>query len=180
MKTPSAGGPFSITLSDGKTLKLNNVLIGEVWVFSGQSNMQMTMKGYWNEPVTGSNAAIATSGNESIRLFTVERYKSLEPLNDFSGQWLECEPENVAEFSAAAYFFGRMVQQAMDVPVGLICSSWGGTRIEPWMSESGIRNFDWVSLPDKNQEGVVSTQAPTVLLSCPGCSAASQYQGFLP
>ncbi len=163
VSTPVAGGPFSISISDGKTLELNNVLIGEVWVFSGQSNMQMTMKGYMNEPVLGANEAIATSSNENIRLFTVERVKNLEPLNDFPGQWLECESENVAAFSAAAYFFGRMLQQALDVPVGLICSSWGGTRIEPWISASGFKNFDWVTLPDKHQEGEVSTQAPTVL-----------------
>ncbi|MEN8228839.1 MAG: sialate O-acetylesterase [Bacteroidota bacterium] len=163
VKTPVAGGPYTITISDGKTLKLTNVLIGEVWIFSGQSNMQMTMQGYKNEPILGGNEAIATSSNEKIRLFTVERVKNLEPQTDFPGQWLECEPGSVAEFSAAAYFFGRMVQQALGVPVGLICSSWGGTRIEPWISESGFTEFDWVTLPDKQQEGEPSTQAPTVL-----------------
>lgn len=84
IKTPEASGPYSITISDGHPLKLDNILIGEVWVCSGQSNMQMTMKGYRNQPVTGSNKAIATSQNENIRLFTVERNKSLNPLNDFS------------------------------------------------------------------------------------------------
>lgn len=161
--TPSAGGPYSISISDGKEMVLHNVLIGEVWLFSGQSNMQMPMKGYTNQPVLGANEAIATSANEKIRLFTVERVKNLEPQDDFPGEWLECKPGNVADFSAAAYFFGRMVQQVLDVPVGLICSSWGGTRIEPWISEEGIGDFDWVTLPDKNQEGVPSTQAPTVL-----------------
>ena len=161
--TPSAGGPFSITISDGKTFRLNNVLIGEVWVCSGQSNMQMTMSGYFNQPVSGSNEDIATSENESIRLFTVKREKSLETKNDFTGEWQECLPQNVAEFSATAYYFGRMVQKALDVPVGLICSSWGGTRIEPWMSENGFKNFDFVSLPDKNMTGDFSQQTPTVL-----------------
>lgn len=163
VQTPSAGGPFSIAISDGKSMTLNNVLIGEVWVCSGQSNMQMTMSGYRNQPVLGANEAIATSRNENIRLFTVERNKSLETLEDFSGDWLECEPGNVADFSATAYFFGKMVQQALGVPVGLICSSWGGTRIEPWMSESGIKNFDWVKMPDKNMTGEFNQQTPTVL-----------------
>ncbi len=163
VRTPEAGGPYSITISDGKALELNNVLIGEVWICSGQSNMQMTMTGYRNEPILGGNEAIATSTNDHIRLFTVERNKSLDPLDDFTGEWLECEPENVATFSATAYFFGRMVQEALGVPVGLICSSWGGTRIEPWISESGIRNFDWVSLPDKNVEDEYNQQTPTVL-----------------
>lgn len=163
VSTPAAGGPYSITISDGKTLTLNHVLIGEVWICSGQSNMQMTMLGYFNQPVIGANEAIATSANDNIRLFTVTREKSLEVKDDFKGEWLECVPENVANFSATAYFFGKMIQQALNVPVGLICSSWGGTRIEPWMSESGIKNYDWVTLPDKKAEGDFSVQSPTVL-----------------
>ncbi|QGY42644.1 sialate O-acetylesterase [Maribellus comscasis] len=163
VSTPVAGGPFSISISDGKTKKLNNVLIGEVWVCSGQSNMQMTMSGYFNQPILNANEDITTSANESIHLFTVKREKSLEVSNDFTGEWLECVPENVADFSAAAYYFGRMIQKALDVPVGLICSSWGGTRIEPWMSESGVKNFDFVNLPDKNMTGDFSQQTPTVL-----------------
>ncbi len=163
VKTPSAGGPFKISISDGEALTLNNVLIGEVWVCSGQSNMQMTMNGYRNQPVLGSTEAILSSTNESIRLFTVKRNKSLEPLDDLSGEWQQCIPENVANFSAAAYYFGRMIQKTLGVPVGLINSSWGGTRIEPWISENGFKNFDWVNLPDKKQEGELSPQTPTVL-----------------
>jgi sialate O-acetylesterase len=163
VKTPSAGGPYYITITDGKELRLNNVLIGEVWVCSGQSNMQMTMTGYRNQPIIGSNEAIATSSNKSIRLLTVTRNTSVEILDDFEGQWLECEPENVANFSATAYFFGRMVQQALNVPVGLICSSWGGTRIEPWISEDGLKGFDWVVIPDKDQQEKINQNSPTVL-----------------
>lgn len=163
VKTPKAGGPYTITISDDSSLTLNNVLIGEVWVCSGQSNMQMTMSGYRNQPILGSNEAIALSKNKSIRLFTVERDKSLEQLQDFSGSWSECTPGNVSNFSATAYFFGRMIEAALDVPVGLICSSWGGTRIEPWMSENGFDNYNWVTLPDKKQTGDFSPQTPTVL-----------------
>jgi sialate O-acetylesterase len=125
--------------------------------------MQMPMVGYFNQPVIGANEAIATSANASIRLFTVDRVKSLEPAKDFPGKWLECNPENVASFSATGYFFGRMIQKTLNVPVGLICSSWGGTRIEPWISENGIRNFDWVKLPDKKMTGEYNQQTPTVL-----------------
>lgn len=127
--------------------------------------MAMPMKGYRNEPVIGSNEAIATSKNENIRIFTVSREKSLEPLDDLTGQWLESVPENVSEFSATAWYFGRMVQQVLGVPVGLINSSWGGTRIEPWISENGLSEFDWVTLPDKNQSGDFSQQLPTVLFN---------------
>lgn len=163
VKTPVAGGPFSITISDGTVLTLTDVLIGEVWVCSGQSNMQMTMSGYHNQPILGSNEAIATSTNQKIRLITIKREKSLEKQKDFSGKWLECNPGNVGSFSATAYFYGKMLQKALDVPVGLICSSWGGTRIEPWMSDNGLKNFEWISLPDKNMEGDYSPQTPTVL-----------------
>lgn len=163
VKTPPAGGPYKITVSDGNAVTLNDVLIGEVWVCSGQSNMQMPMNGYRNQPVSGSNKAIFSSTNKSIRLFTVKRNKSLEPLDDFSGEWKECIPGNVASFSAVAYYFGRMLQKSLGIPVGLINSSWGGTRIEPWISENGIKNFDWVNLPDKEQEGEFSPQTPTVL-----------------
>ena len=165
VKTPSAGGPFNITISDGQTITLKDVLIGEVWVCSGQSNMQMQMKGYRNQPVLGANEAIATSANKSIRLFTVEREKSLEQKDDFKGMWLSCEPENVVDFSATAYFFGKMVQEALGVPVGLICSSWGGTRIEPWISENGFGDYDWVKMPDKQMTGDFNQQTPTVLFN---------------
>ncbi len=165
VKTPSAGGPYDITISDGLELKLSNILIGEVWICSGQSNMFMPMKGYRNQPVKGSNEAIATSANPNIRLFSASRDKSLEPLDDLSGEWLECLPENVSEFSATAYFFGEFIQQVLGVPVGLIHSSWGGTRIEPWISEQGIKEFDWITLPDRNQTGDFSRQLPTVLFN---------------
>lgn len=184
VQTPAAGGPFSITITDGKILKLNNVLIGEVWVFSGQSNMEMPLKGFYNQPVLGSNEAIATSKNESIRLFTVKQDKSLEQRDDFEGKWLACEPENVGNFSATAYFFGQLIQQVLDVPVGLICSSSGGSRIEPWISEFGLKNFDWVKLPDKNMTGKFNKQVPTVLYNAMispmvgyGIKGAIWYQG---
>jgi len=182
--TPVAGGPYEITVSDGKTLKLQNVMIGEVWVCSGQSNMEMPVKGYMSQPVLGSNETIATSSNQSIRLFTVKKASSLQPLDDFSGSWKICEPENVAEFSATAYYFGLMLNKVLKVPVGLINTSWGGTRIEPWISEEGIRKFDFVKLPDKNQQGTLSPQTPTVLYNAMinpivgyGIRGAIWYQG---
>jgi sialate O-acetylesterase len=163
VSTPDAGGPFSISISDGQPLVLNNIMIGEVWICSGQSNMEMKMKGYRNQPVLGSTEAIATSADPEIRLFTVEHKTSLTPQDDFNGKWSECLPENVAEFSATAWFFGQMVHKVLKVPVGLIVSSWGGTRIEPWISETGNREFDFVKLPDMNLTGNLSPQLPTVL-----------------
>jgi sialate O-acetylesterase len=165
VSTPKAGGPYEITISDGKMLKLKNVLIGEVWVCSGQSNMEMPMKGFKNQPILGSSDAVALSANPNIRLFTVKKATSIEPLDDFSGDWKTCIPENVYEFSATAYYFGRMLNKALDVPIGLINTSWGGTRIEPWISEMGCKNFDWVKLPEKKPVENLSQQTPTVLFN---------------
>ena len=182
--TPKAGGPYEITISDGKSLKLKNVLIGEVWVCSGQSNMEMPMKGYKNQPIMGGLDAIALSSNPSIRLFSVKKATSVEPLDDLTGGWKLCEPENVAEFSATAYYFGLMLNKVLKVPVGLINTSWGGTRIEPWISEMGCKNFDWVKLPEKKLIENLSQQTPTVLFNAMinpivgyGMRGAIWYQG---
>jgi sialate O-acetylesterase len=186
VSTPAAGGPYTVTVSDGKVLTLKNVLIGEVWVCSGQSNMEMPMKGYRNQPVTGANETIATSSGNSIRMITVPKVTSLSPLDDFTGSWKLNEPENAVEFSATAYFFGLMLSKSLNVPIGLICTAWGGTRIEPWISEAGIKNFDWVKLPDKSApaQGTLSPQTPTVLFNAMinpiagyGIRGAIWYQG---
>lgn len=163
VKTPPAGGPYSIEISDGQKLVLKNVLIGEVWLCSGQSNMEMPMKGFRNQPILGATEAIAVSTNNNIRLITVKRASSVNELYDFSGEWKLCTPENVSEFSATAYYFGSLISKALNVPVGLINSSWGGTRIEPWISENGFKNFDWVKLPEKKPVENLSQQTPTVL-----------------
>jgi len=184
VSTPAAGGPYEVTVSEGNTLKFKNVMIGEVWVCSGQSNMEMPMKGYMNQPILGSNEAIATSSNPMIRLFTVTKASNLNPQDDFTGTWKNCDPENVSQFSATAYFFGLMLNKSLNVPIGLINSSWGGTRIEPWISEAGVKNFDFVTLPDKAQTGTLSPQTPTVLFNAMinpmvgfGIKGAIWYQG---
>ncbi|MCK9412522.1 MAG: hypothetical protein M0Q53_09495 [Prolixibacteraceae bacterium] len=182
--TPIAGGPYEITISDGKSLKLKNVLIGEVWVCSGQSNMEMPMRGLRSQPVIGSAEAIALSSNPNIRLFTVKKTSSLEPLDDVTGDWQLCTPGNVYGFSATAYYFGLMLHKVLNVPVGLIHSSWGGSRIEPWISENGLKNFDWVKLPEKKPVENLSIQTPTVLFNAMinpivgyGMRGAIWYQG---
>jgi sialate O-acetylesterase len=185
VSTPVAGGPFTVTISDGKAVILKNVMIGEIWVCSGQSNMEMPMKGFRNQPINGSNEFIALSSNPNIRMITVPKVTSLTPLDDFKGTWLLCEPENVSGFSATAYFFGLMLNKALNVPVGLINTSWGGTRIEPWISEAGFKNFDWVKLPDKSvPQEKLSQQTPTVLFNAMinpivgyGIRGAIWYQG---
>jgi sialate O-acetylesterase len=105
-------------------------------------------------------------------------------MDDFTGTWKTCEPENVSEFSATAYYFGLMLNKVLNVPVGLINTSWGGTRIEPWISEGGFKKFDFVTLPDKSGQGTLSPQTPTVLYNAMinpmagyGIKGAIWYQG---
>lgn len=142
--TPKAGGPYSITMSDGKPLKLENVLIGEVWFCSGQSNMEMPLKGYMNQPVIGSLEATVNAPASTMRFFSIGKATSAKPLDSCKGSWQICNSETAPEFSATAFFFGRMLQQTLNVPVGLINSSWGGTAIQPWMSDDGCKAFDFI------------------------------------
>jgi len=165
ISTPQAGGPYNLTISDGKELTLENVLIGEVWVCAGQSNMQMPMKGFANQPIIGSTDAILLSTNAAIRFFTVTRATSLTPLEDFKGNWQICNPETTSEFSAIAYFFGQMLQKTLNVPIGLIHSSWGGTAIQTWMGEGSCKEFDFISM-DKTMPIIQNPpKAPTVLFN---------------
>lgn len=118
---------------------------------------QQTEAALWGKAAVNSTVKVKTSWNN----------KSYTSHADKEGNWKNCEPENVSEFSATAYFFGLMLNRTLKVPVGLICTSWGGTRIEPWISENGFKKFDWVKLPEKaqTQTGTLSPQTPTVLFN---------------
>lgn len=133
----SAGGPFKMTITGKNTLELTNCLVGEVWLCSGQSNME------W--PVAASNNAakeIAESNYPSIRLFQAPHKTSGRPLDDIDASWQICNPQSVSDFSAVAYFFGRQIHKELVVPVGLINCSWGGSRIEPWTPPVGFASVD--------------------------------------
>lgn len=161
--TPAAGGPYAITISDGKDLILNNVLIGELWICSGQSNMEMPMKGFKNQPVENSNMDVLKSKNPNLRLFTVKRTSTLKPQNDVVGQWNEATPASVYEFSATAYYFGRLVQDVIDVPVGLIVAAWGGSAAEAWMTEEWLKAFPDAKIPRTEEDITSKNRTPTVL-----------------
>ena len=127
LKPMPAGGPFEMTISGKNTITLKNVMVGEVWVCSGQSNMQWALKDAANGKEEVANAA-----NPNIRLFSVKLQVSDTPLQDTEGSWGECAPALAENFSATAYFFGRELQQKLGVAIGLINSSWGGTPCEAW------------------------------------------------
>lgn len=129
-----AGGPYEMVLAGDNRITLKNILIGDVWVCSGQSNMEWPVERAMNHEEEIKNAAFP-----EIRLFTVKRKTSALPLDDVSGQWEACSPETVPGFSAVGYFFGREIHRSESVPIGLINSSWGGTVVETWISREGLR-----------------------------------------
>lgn len=142
VSTPKAGGPYELTFSDGEVLTLKNILIGEVWLCSGQSNMEMPVKGFRGQPVFNSHDAIvAADEKRSLRLFTVKKVYSTEPLDTLQGEWKESTSQDVANFSATAYFFADLLQKKLGVPVGIIHSSWSASKIEAWMDKKTISEF---------------------------------------
>lgn len=165
ISTPIAGGPYTIVISDGKKVTLSNVLIGEVWLCSGQSNMEMPVKGYMGQPVSGSNETILKSKNKNIRFITIPRSGQTEPQKNFEGQWQEASPETVAEYSATGYYFGQLLNEILDVPVGLINVSYGGSCIQAWMSKNTSRPFEDITIPEPGDSIKVPNRTPTALFN---------------
>jgi len=144
LKTPKAGGPFQLSIRSGKSISvLRNMLIGEVWLCSGQSNMEMPLEG-WPPSDTISNSAseIDRALYPNIRMFTVLRAYEASPIKSCDGTWTECSPLDVGPFSATAFYFGKSLSAKLKVPIGLINSSYGGTFIEAWMSKSALSSFE--------------------------------------
>lgn len=129
-----AGGPFSMEIRGKNTLLLDNIMVGEVWICSGQSNMEFVVSRSVNGPEEVKNAVFP-----EIRLFDVPDHVAFKPAEDVSGgEWKECSPATVANFSAVGYFFGRNLYQDLKVPIGLISTNWGGTLIESWTSDDAL------------------------------------------
>lgn len=149
------GGPYTLTISGPQTVTLTNVMVGDVWICSGQSNMQWGV-GSSNNP----EQEIAAANYPDIRLFTVPNVASLEPRTTVNGKWDVCSPQTVGGFSAVGYFFGRTLNQNLKVPIGLINSSWGGTIAEAWASAEALKTMPdfapavaQVEASTKNQNG---------------------------
>ena len=161
VKTPEAGGPYTIYFRDGDTVQLQNILIGEVWICSGQSNMEMQMKGFKQQPVEGTTEELLRCRDSQLRLFTVKRHASLTPVDDVTGQWSEANAASVRDFSATAYYFGRALRQTLGVPVGLIATSWGGSACEAWMQA------DWLKAFPKVNQHVTEADVKKLQQRCP-------------
>ena len=141
MPAMTYGGPYEIQIK-GKdnSITFENVLIGDVWLCSGQSNMEFNLNG-----ALSAKEAIKNSTNSNIRLLTVPKTIQTRELDDIEpAEWLECDPSTAANFSAVGYFFGKKLQEDLDVPIGLVHSSWGGTDIETWTSwEASMNNEEY-------------------------------------
>ncbi|HXD78641.1 MAG TPA: sialate O-acetylesterase [Puia sp.] len=148
IRTTGSRKPQTIRIhTHNQDISIGNILFGEVWLCSGQSNMDIPLGGYPGQPVYGAQEAMVSARDNNIRLFKVGQQASLNPVKDVqtASGWVPAAPETVRGFSAVAYLFGKRLQQILGVPVGLIQASWGGSLIEAWMSKealSPIRQFD--------------------------------------
>jgi sialate O-acetylesterase len=137
IKTPEAGGPFTISIKGYNEVVLKNILIGEVWLCTGQSNMEMSAS--WG--IDNSEEEMKNATNPNIRFFTVPKLTATTPQNNLSGNWVESTPETMKHFSAIGYFFAKRLREDLkNVPIGLISSNWGGTPAEIWMPEEVVQN----------------------------------------
>lgn len=139
---PKAGGPYTLTFDDGRKTILENVMSGEVWFCSGQSNMEMPVKG-WGR-VKNYEQEVANANHPLIRLFQVKQVTALTPQTDVpyghTNGWAVCSPQMVEEFSSTAYFFARTITEKLGIAVGVVNSSWGGTPAETWTSHEALKH----------------------------------------
>jgi len=135
LQTPAAGGPYNISINGNNSIVLGDVMIGEVWVCSGQSNMEMSMN--WGLPYQDE---VNKATNTKIRFFHIPRTSSDYPQEDVKAKWVVCNPEDMKNFSATGYFFGKKLQEKLNAPIGLINSSWGGTPAETWTPKEFVEN----------------------------------------
>lgn len=133
LKPLTAGGPFTMTVSGENTVTVNNLLVGEVWICSGQSNMEFSFTRTASVKEERPKATFP-----KIRMFTVKRKTSTNPQTEAEGKWVECSPQSVGGFSAVGYFFARDLYQKLGIPVGMIHTSWGGTPAQAWTSIDGF------------------------------------------
>ena len=167
---PTPEGSFeekTITISEGKnSVEIKHVLIGEVWLGSGQSNMEMPLKGFNNCPVENSMQEIAESGRYKgkIRYSTIPTTVAYTPLETSGEGWKECIPDNAPEFGAAGYFFAKNLVDVLDVPVGIINNAWGGSSVEGWLPREIVSTYEGViSDPEENEKIPIPMLRTTIM-----------------
>jgi sialate O-acetylesterase len=166
IETPAGGfTPYSITISDGEPLTVNNVLIGEVWLASGQSNMQMPLKGFPGCCTLGGYDEIASSGDEAgnVRFFTVPLTQSYTPLDTVASSWTVPSPETAPEYSALAWHFAKRMSDVLNVPVGIVSAAYGGAKVESWTPRDMLEKYPDISLDPKDIEPMVHYHRPMLM-----------------
>ncbi len=157
-----AGGPYKLVVSGVETKTINNVMVGEVWLCSGQSNMDMPVAG--GLKVKNYKEEITKANYHNIRLFKVENRMANTPKESFNSDgWKECSPETIPGFSATAYFFARSLQAEIKIPIGLIESAWGGTMVEAWTSGAALKKIPEFAEIVKKIEADRSTEEEKIL-----------------
>lgn len=161
LTTPTAGGPYNITIKGSSTVTINDVLIGEVWVCSGQSNMQIPLSGGLDGNfIEGGLDAIVNSKNDRIRFFTVKQNTSVKPLDNVKGRWEKAAPSTSGSFSAVGYFFAQQLEKVLDVPIGIVVTAWGASSVEAWTDSSTLNDL---GLGPAEKLVKMKQQSPSVL-----------------
>lgn len=162
--TVGAGQAHTLSIKGSNEIKFVNILLGEVYFASGQSNMDMPLRGFTNTPVENSQETILNSRNTAIRFFKTERKASLDALDNVKGRWEQSSPATSPNFSAVAYHFAVQLNKQLGVPIGIITSSWGGSKIQAWLSEPSVQKFKDINIPGELSEEVsIKRQSPTAL-----------------
>lgn len=197
VKTPKGGfTPYTITISDGEPVTIGNVLVGEVWLASGQSNMQMPLKGFPGCCIDNGYAEIASARNyaDKVRFFTVPLTQSYELLDTVNASWAVPSPETAPEFSALAWHYAKQMADVLDVPVGIVSAAYGGAKVESWSSRELLEKYHDVSLDPKDIEPMVHYWRPMLMYNAmfnpiknytykgiiwyQGCSNVSSYETY--
>lgn len=165
IQTPKAGGPYLLTVNDGDETVIEDVLIGEVWIASGQSNMEMPLRGFSNQKIQGGDELIKNAANNNIRLFKGSTNSKGLLQKDLMGKWESASPESVTNFSAVAYYFANQLEKELKVPVGIIQSAWGGTAIQGWMSRESLQPFTSVKPPLEEDKTFSNKNTPVGLFN---------------
>lgn len=168
VETPAGSfTPYSITISDGEPLTLQNVLVGEVWLASGQSNMRMPLKGYAGCCVENGYAEIASSRQyaDKIRFLSVPLLQSYEPVDTLDASWTVPSPDTAPEYSALAWNYAIQLSEVLDVPVGIVSAAYGGAKVESWIPRNLLLNYSDVSLDPKDIEATASYHRPMLMFN---------------
>ena len=165
VKTPQASmTPYEITFDDGEPLTVKNVLVGEVWLASGQSNMEMPLKGFAGCCIKdGAQEIISASSMPQVRMFNVPRKQEYEPQTECGGNWMVPSIETAPEFSATAWFFAKSVSKALGLPVGIINCSYGGSTVESWTNRALLETYPDISLKPEDIEKMTPWERPLLM-----------------